>query len=244
VRCEVSTSHLTQEGTPHAAREQHYEGPAKTNLHAALADYFDPRSARRQGRAYYDRRSLSELPTQLHHARRWSRLDEILMAPDWMQQKLGVSGPRPLIDDYQYARTQAQKLTGQTLELVAGPLARDQRQLMPQILGRMRADLADDPAEAAAIDGLLRDARALVTPPALVPRWSQQLTAPGGPEISRFEGHSGGVEAVAFSSDGRHIVSGSADHTLRLWDVASGQSRTLGRQPRRLLQRLRLRGHA
>jgi hypothetical protein len=70
------------------ARDQHYEGSTKITLHSALANYFDPRSPRRKGRVDYDRRSLSELPTQLHGAQRGSRLDEILMAPDWMQQKV------------------------------------------------------------------------------------------------------------------------------------------------------------
>ncbi|KAI0259540.1 hypothetical protein BC834DRAFT_785490, partial [Gloeopeniophorella convolvens] len=37
-----------------------------------------------------------------------------------------------------------------------------------------------------------------------------------------FRGHTGLVLSVAFSSDGRHIASGSDDETIRLWDVGAG----------------------
>ncbi|MCL2443636.1 MAG: caspase family protein [Treponema sp.] len=44
-----------------------------------------------------------------------------------------------------------------------------------------------------------------------------------GREIRTFNGHSHNVMSVAFSPDGKQIVSGSWDNTIILWDVASGQ---------------------
>ena len=44
-----------------------------------------------------------------------------------------------------------------------------------------------------------------------------------GKLIRTFSGHSENVNSVAFSADGTYILSGSADGTLKLWDVASGK---------------------
>jgi hypothetical protein len=41
--------------------------------------------------------------------------------------------------------------------------------------------------------------------------------------VRTFLGHSGAVSAVAFSPDGRAILSGSEDRMLKLWDVAAGK---------------------
>jgi uncharacterized caspase-like protein len=40
--------------------------------------------------------------------------------------------------------------------------------------------------------------------------------------VKEFKGHRGDITDVALSSDGKFALSGSADRTARLWDVASG----------------------
>ena len=41
--------------------------------------------------------------------------------------------------------------------------------------------------------------------------------------IGVFEGHTDGVNSVAFSRDSKHIVSGSRDKTIRVWDAETGE---------------------
>jgi WD40 repeat protein len=40
-----------------------------------------------------------------------------------------------------------------------------------------------------------------------------------------FEGHAGHVQCLAVSADGKRILTGSADTTVRLWDAATGEER-------------------
>ena len=42
-----------------------------------------------------------------------------------------------------------------------------------------------------------------------------------------LEGHTGRVYAIAFSPDGATLASGAGDHTVRLWEVASGRERAV-----------------
>jgi glucose repression regulatory protein TUP1 len=42
-----------------------------------------------------------------------------------------------------------------------------------------------------------------------------------GKLLERFEGHRDSVYSVAFSPDGRSIVSGSLDKTIKVWDLSS-----------------------
>ena len=48
--------------------------------------------------------------------------------------------------------------------------------------------------------------------------WSE----PTGAEIRRFEGHSDSVTSVAFSPDGRQVLTGGWNDSARLWETVSG----------------------
>jgi WD40 repeat protein len=53
----------------------------------------------------------------------------------------------------------------------------------------------------------------------------QLIDVSNGNRVRAFVGHRDNVEQLAFSANGATLYSGGGDHTLRAWDVASGQER-------------------
>jgi WD40 repeat protein len=51
---------------------------------------------------------------------------------------------------------------------------------------------------------------------------SDELATPAG-VVATLKGHTEMVYAIAFSPDGRHVLTGSFDNTLRLWEAATGK---------------------
>ncbi len=48
------------------------------------------------------------------------------------------------------------------------------------------------------------------------------LTPPGSPLIRTLSGHSDLVQAIALTPDGKTVISGSRDKTIKIWDLATG----------------------
>jgi WD40 repeat protein len=155
------------------------------------------------------------LPEHLAGAEDRATLDQILLDPGWLQAKLDATkSPQALVADYeQHGVSQMQNFIGRTLRLTTGICARDQQQLLPQLLGRLMT-CADQDAPV-----FLDQARRLIKSPSLL---TQRLSlTPPGAETARLEGHTGSLWVLTVLPNGQ-LASSSDDKTIRLWDAKTG----------------------
>ena len=158
------------------------------------------------------------------HLRGAGRLEEVralLLDFRWLAAKLAVTGINALLAEYEAFPADRELLTVQgALRLAAHVLVQRPEELAGQLLGRLLGQAERGIAK------LLEEVRPETAGPWLRPL-GKALTAPCGPLERVLEGHRGAIQAVAALPQGR-VASGSADGTVRIWDVASGETiRTL-----------------
>jgi WD40 repeat protein len=135
--------------------------------------------------------------------------------------KLNGADIQSLIADYDYLPKDTDLRTVQSaLRQSAHILAGSPRELPGQLIGRLPQDLTPD------IDALRSQASEHKGFPWLRPL-KPSLTPVAASLVRTLPGHTSSVTAVAVTPDGRHVVSGSWDKTLRVWDLATGETKTM-----------------
>jgi WD40 repeat protein/tRNA A-37 threonylcarbamoyl transferase component Bud32 len=108
---------------------------------------------------------------------------------------------------------------GKTILVGAGPKAA----LYDARTGKRRGQIMDHPGARVARVALSPDASVAVT---ATRDGAIRLWDTAGKPLGRKLAHLGAVRALAFSRDGKRLLSGSEDRTARLWDVATGKPLT------------------
>jgi WD40 repeat protein len=202
-------------------------GEEKQARHRGLARTFwgQPLHTRKDEQEVPNLRKLSELPYQQTYGGLWGDLRDTLTDFDFLETKSRAISVYVLEADYRAALTQWQgsredqevlQAFEERLRLESHHINRAPELLLPQLYNHLTwLDAPDGPIHRVCEDnrgsrtGWLRAIRG--PRPAPLP-WSRSL-----------EGHTGPVLAVAVTPDGMHVVSGSGDNTVKVWELTSGR---------------------
>jgi WD40 repeat protein len=122
--------------------------------------------------------------------------------------------------EYDAQTVKALKLIQGALRLSAHILIQDTKQLAWQLSGRL---LHFDAPEIQELLQQIPQTKIICLRPL-----TASLTPPGGALVRTLSGHSDSVYAVAVTPDGKYVISGSDDSTLKVWNWQAGQEvRTL-----------------
>jgi WD40 repeat protein len=136
----------------------------------------------------------------------------------FLSTKLSATDTNALLADFaklDLERDEPLRLLRDAIRLSANALDRRPEELPSQLFGR----LGD--SEIRELKVFAQGARGMAPRPGLVPLWPR-IKRPGDGLVRSFIGHQSSVESVVFSQNGKIALSGSADGTLKLWEVDSG----------------------
>ena len=146
-----------------------------------------------------------------------TELQQLLLDLRWLQAKLDNTNITALIADYNYLPQNKNLpwLQG-ALRLSAHILAKDKTQLAGQIFGRLLYFQVPE------IQAFLEQAKQTKTTIWLRPL-IPSLTPPGGRLLYTLYGHTQRVKAVVITPNGKQVISGSDDKTLKVWNLETGE---------------------
>ena len=148
------------------------------------------------------------------------QLRALLLNPAWLAAKLAATDIAALLEDFRSASQYGDvALVGAALRKSAQVIGSDPTQLPGQLVGRLSG------LEPPGVQALCRAVDRAATGPWLRPL-IPTLTPPGVGDAMALAGHTGWVYAVAVTPDGRHVVSGGDDGTVRVWELATGAETT------------------
>jgi WD40 repeat protein len=189
-------------------------------LHTRLIDAYAARYPQGFASGHSDGYYFQQLPSHLYSAGRLSELRDLLLDFRWLEAKLAATGVNALLSDYEaFLDDPDLRHVRGALRLSAHALADCSQELPGQLHGRLLRS-------SKGMVALLNSAIEAPSHCWLRPRTSSLMLS-GGP-LRQTLVNAEGAAAVTALPDGRRIVTGHDDGTLRVWDIDSGESQIIG----------------